>query len=226
MTLLALIPARSGSTRLPGKNLRMLAGKPMLAWTVEAAVEAARFAAVYVSTDDEEIATCARAHGADVIMRPSALATDESPIELTIEHASSLWDRWHSGWKGAMLLNPTSPCRTTETIRYACSQLDYDPRVVGVREAGAAHFRGKVTESGWWAADYEERVRTQDAKRFVENGALYGWLSVCRGTPLPPHQPCRAVVMSAQESVDVDTVHDHDVASVVMRKRLEGKVVV
>src|SRR5690606_10368570 len=114
----------------------------LLGWTIETALQVERPVGVYVSTDDEEIATCARAFGADVIMRPAALATETSPVELTVAHACERFDTWHPNWSGAIMLNPTSPLRTSKTISYACTWLESHQRIVGVTLDAGVHFRG------------------------------------------------------------------------------------
>jgi N-acylneuraminate cytidylyltransferase len=81
---LAVIPARGGSKRLPGKNIRDFAGKPMLAWSVEAALESGLFDTVMVSTDSEEIADVARAWGASVPFLRSARTADDHAIILDV----------------------------------------------------------------------------------------------------------------------------------------------
>lgn len=113
--LLALILARGGSKRLPGKNIRPLAGKPLVAWSIEAARACAAIADVVVSTDDEAIAEVARAHGARVpFLRPPALATDASTSADAALHALEfLRDREGAEFDAVMLLEPTSPLRAS-----------------------------------------------------------------------------------------------------------------
>ncbi len=116
----ALIPARTGSKRLPGKNVRMLAGHPLIAYTVAAAQESGVFAAVIVSTDSEETSDIARHYGAEVpFLRPAAMAEDTSPdiewVRFTINALASA----KRSWDCFSLLRPTSPFRKAETIRRA-----------------------------------------------------------------------------------------------------------
>lgn len=87
---LGLIPARGQSQRLPGKNTRLVAGKPLITWTIEAALQATRLAEVVVSTDDEAIAALAAGHGARVLRRPPELAWVDSPIDDAMRHAWAL----------------------------------------------------------------------------------------------------------------------------------------
>ena len=119
----AFIPARHGSKRVPGKNVRPLGGHPVLAYTIAPAIESGVFDAVIVSTDSEEIAAIARHYGAEVpFLRPAALATDTSPdIEWLADALTRLRDQGRT-WDCFSLLRPTSPFRTADTIRRAWSR--------------------------------------------------------------------------------------------------------
>lgn len=116
----ALVPARHGSKRVPGKNVRVLGGHPTIAYTIAAALESGVFQAVIVSTDSEEVAAIARHYGAEVpFLRPAAFAGDTSPdIEWVAHTLSELRNRGR-GWDCFSLLRPTSPFRSADTIRRA-----------------------------------------------------------------------------------------------------------
>ncbi len=112
----ALIPAREGSERVPGKNVRPLAGHPLIAYTIAAAHEAAVFDAVVVSTDGERTAEIARHYGAEVpALRPKELASAKSPDVGWVEHMLTLLPHADA----FAILRPTSPFRKAETIRRA-----------------------------------------------------------------------------------------------------------
>lgn len=116
--ILALILARGGSKRLPGKNIRPLAGKPLIAWSIEAARACAAVSDVVVSTDDAAIADAARAHGARVpFLRPPALAGDTSTSADAALHALD-WLARNEGarFDAVMLLEPTSPLRASTDL--------------------------------------------------------------------------------------------------------------
>ena len=116
----ALIPARQGSKRVPGKNVRVLDGHPVLAYTIAPALESGVFDAVIVSTDSEEIAAVARHYGAEVpFLRPAAFAGDTSPDIEWLEYTLAELQRRGRGWECFSLLRPTSPFRTADTIRRA-----------------------------------------------------------------------------------------------------------
>jgi CMP-N,N'-diacetyllegionaminic acid synthase len=117
---IAFIPARVGSKRVPGKNVRLLGGHPMIAYTIAPALESKVFDAVIVSTDSEEIAAIARHYGAEVpFLRPPAFATDTSPDIEWLEHAITELSARGRVWDCFSLLRPTSPFRTAATIRRA-----------------------------------------------------------------------------------------------------------
>jgi CMP-N,N'-diacetyllegionaminic acid synthase len=116
----ALIPARQGSKRVPGKNVRVLNGHPAIAYTIAPAVESGVFDAVMVSTDSEEIAAIARHYGAEVpFLRPAAFAGDTSPDIEWLEHMLTELRNQGRTWDCFSLLRPTSPFRSAGTIRRA-----------------------------------------------------------------------------------------------------------
>ena len=116
----ALIPARQGSKRVPGKNVRLLAGHPTIAYTIAPAIESGVFDSVIVSTDSEDVAAIARHYGAEVpFLRPAAFAGDTSPDIEWVEHTLRELRRQGRTWDCFSLLRPTSPFRSAETIRRA-----------------------------------------------------------------------------------------------------------
>jgi len=131
---IALIPARQGSKRVPGKNVRVLCGHPTLAYTIAPAIESGVFDAVIVSTDSEETAAIARHYGAEVpFLRPAAFATDTSPDIEWVEYTLRELATRGRSWDAFSLLRPTSPFRTPDTIRRAWRQFK--------SEAGADSLR-------------------------------------------------------------------------------------
>jgi N-acylneuraminate cytidylyltransferase len=119
-TAVALIPARQGSKRVPGKNVRTLHGHPVLAYTIAAARESGVFESVIVSTDAEDTAAIARHYGAEVpFLRPSAYAGDTSPDIEWLEYTLAELKQRGRTWDCFSLLRPTSPFRTAGTIRRA-----------------------------------------------------------------------------------------------------------
>ena len=115
--VIAVIPARGGSKSVPGKNIRSLGGKPLLAWSIEVARQVSEIDRIIVSTDDAQIASVGRAYGAEVYDRPPHLATDDA---LVIDALKDLLQTLHAegetpDW--VILLEPTCPLRTADDVR-------------------------------------------------------------------------------------------------------------
>jgi CMP-N,N'-diacetyllegionaminic acid synthase len=126
-TCIGLIPARAGSKRITGKNVRELAGHPMIAYTIAAARASGVFSRVIVSTESDEIAAIALRYGADVpFARPVEMAADISADIDWIRHALEMLARMGERFDCFAILRPTSPFRRAETIRRAWSQFVAD----------------------------------------------------------------------------------------------------
>jgi len=133
--VLALIPARGGSKSIPRKNIRPLAGHPLIAYSIAAGLAAKTVTRVIVSTDDEQIAAIARRYGAEVpFLRPAALARDDTPDLPVFQHALA-WLRDHEGYQPAIVvqLRPTSPFRRVWHIDQAVERLRARPEADAVR---------------------------------------------------------------------------------------------
>jgi CMP-N,N'-diacetyllegionaminic acid synthase len=186
---LGVITARGGSKGIPGKNLKPLAGKPLLAYTIDAAQRAGVFDRLILSTDDQSIATFARSQGCEVpFLRPSELAQDETPHLPVLQHAVS-WLAEHQSYRpdAVVILQPTSPLRRAEHIREAIDLLaarDVDSVLTVSRVP--AHMNPmrmlRVDESGRavlfvTGEPVRRRInRRQDMpEAWVMNGALYAF---------------------------------------------------
>jgi CMP-N,N'-diacetyllegionaminic acid synthase len=151
MSLLAIIPARGGSKGIPRKNIKSLAGKPLIGWTIDVAKQASCIDRIVVTTENEEIAAVARELGAEVpFMRPTELATDETPGIAPVLHAlKQLPD-----YEWVLLLQPTSPLRThtdIEAIWQLC-QSSAAPSAVSITEA---------SKHPYWMYAQDDQARLQ-----------------------------------------------------------------
>lgn len=140
MKILGIIPARGGSKRIPNKNIRKFAGKPLIAWSIESALKSG-LDKVIVTTDNDKIAGIAKKYGAEVpFIRPSNLANDKSGVEPVLKHAFE-WLRNNKNYKAdaIALLMPTNPTRTSELINEAIKifKKTKPDSVVSVTEATA-----------------------------------------------------------------------------------------
>ena len=189
---LAVIPARGGSKGLPGKNIRPLAGLPLLAHSLRCAAGSRRLARVVVSTDSEEIAEVARHNGGEVpFIRPPELARDETPMMPVLTHALGEMERRVGPFASLLLLDPTSPGRMPDEIDRALEILGGDATAQGVIACSRPTFNpfwvGVVERGGYLAPAFEgpSWQRRQDVPPFYRiNGALYLWRSsYVRGAP-------------------------------------------
>ncbi len=152
--ILAVVPARAGSKGLPGKNIRSVAGKPLIAWTLEAAKQSPYIDKVIVSTDGFDIAEVAKTFGVDVpFMRPEHLASDTASSLDVLFHAIDFFAQRGETFDYIIMLEPTSPLRTVEDINLAIEKLASHPTakaIVGVAATESAHpdFTVVTTETG------------------------------------------------------------------------------
>jgi CMP-N,N'-diacetyllegionaminic acid synthase len=182
---LAVIPARAGSKGLPGKNTMVLAGLPLIAHSIRCAKMSSRIDRLIVSTDGEQIAEVARAHGADVpFIRPRELAEDHVPTMPVIRHAvQAVEEQDGKRYASILLLEPTSPGRLPEDIDLAYELLERHPNADGVVACSVPPFNpfwvGVVVENGYMRPAFsggEKFGRRQDVPKFLRiNGSLYLW---------------------------------------------------
>lgn len=177
MKFLLLIPARGGSKGIPGKNIKSLAGKPLIGYTIEAAKEVAAIEDICVSTDSEEIISAVKSFGLSVpFRRPHELATDEATSEAVILHALGFYKE--QNYDAVVLLQPTSPLRTARHIREAIAAYRPDvDMVVSVKETKSNPYYVLVEEDndGFLRKSKEGSFkRRQDCPKVYEyNGAIY-----------------------------------------------------
>jgi CMP-N,N'-diacetyllegionaminic acid synthase len=184
-SILAVIPARGGSKGLPGKNIRPLAGLPLIAHSLLCASACPEISRTVVTTDSEEIAAVARDHGADVpFMRPPHLATDDVAMWPVIKHALAETERSDGrSYDMVLLLDPTSPGRLPSDIATAVKTLTLDSEadgIVGVSEPDFSPFWHCVIEEGGYlrnlfpeANQYSRRQEVPPV--YVINASLYLW---------------------------------------------------
>jgi CMP-N,N'-diacetyllegionaminic acid synthase len=225
---MAIIPARGGSRAVPGKNIRPVAGRPLLAWTIDAAREARAITRVIVSTDSVEIAEVARRHGAEVpMMRPSGLARDDTPAIDAILHAVD-WLHDHEGYcpDYVSVLQPTSPLRTAADIDAAMAVLRARSAAAVVGVCLAPHhpqWMKRVEDDGAISSlfEFDESLpRQQLPPVYVLNGSLY----LVRRDVLKERRSLYAektypYVMPIERSLDIDTAWDLQVADLVLSAR-------
>lgn len=226
MRILAIVPARGGSKRLPGKNLRSLGGRPLIVWSIDVGKDLPDICDILVSTDDSAIAGVARKAGALVPwLRPSELATDTASSVDVALHALN----WYEGAKGAvdgvLLLQPTSPFRKRETVEQGLELFRQHGRrpVVSVSPASSHPmwcFRVEGQRMRPFIEGSGVDLRSQDLpSAYVINGAFY----LASAEDLRQHRSFFSesmtplVIERAEERLDIDTTWDWMVAEAALR---------
>ena len=216
-SVLAIIPARGGSKGVPRKNIRALAGKPLIAWTIQAALKSRYLDRIIVSTEDSEIAEVAKTWGAEVpFMRPAELAQDDTPGVDPVIHAI----RSLPGYDYVVLLQPTSPLRCHTDID-GCIELcenEKAPSCVSVSEPDKSPYWMFTVDAQGRMKRLLELDRTISRRQelppvYALNGAVYvvqtGSLLETRSFVTESTMP---YLMSKNGSIDIDTETDFAIA--------------
>ena len=226
MKVLGLIPARGGSKAIPDKNIISVNGQPLIAYTILAAAEAKSLARCIVSTDSERIAAVCRKLGADVpFLRPVELAQDDTP---TLPVVLQALNYLKEAYDAVMVLQPTSPLRSSADIDRAVEMLEADPKadsVISVVNVGDNHpARMKFIRDGVLIdppfAEQMEGQRRQDLPDlYLRNGAIYlTRTSVIREQESLKGKKSLALVMPEIRSVNIDSKIDLVVAEALLRE--------
>jgi CMP-N-acetylneuraminic acid synthetase len=219
--ILALIPARGGSKRLPGKNICILGGKPLVVWSIDVVRGIPEICDILISTDDPAIAAVCSEVGAYVPwLRPAELATDTaSSIDVAL-HALDWYEAEKGSVDGLLLLQPTSPFRTKKTVRRGIELFSKNGQqpVLGVSPTHAHPMWTLKMEGDYLVPFMQEHglgTRSQDLPpAFVVNGSFYlispTELRACRSFVGGKTMPL--LIESPQEALDIDTQWDFNMA--------------
>ena len=224
MKPLFVIPARGGSKGIPGKNIKPLGGKPLIAYSVEVARQLAPDSDICVSTDDPAIADVVREMGLEVpFMRPDYLATDNCGTYEVLLHAVKFFEKLGRRYDTMVLLQPTSPLRTADDVRrcFEAYTPDVDMVVTVVEAASNPYYNCYETDADGFlhiSKGDGSYVRRQDAPKAWEyNGAVYVInIDSLKQMPLSKFPRRRMVEMERSRSIDLDTPLDWIVAEAVV----------
>lgn len=229
MRVLGIIPARGGSKGVPRKNIKLLCGKPLLAYTAEAALAAKRLTKVILSSEDTEIAAVGRELGLEVLfMRPGRLAADDTPTFPVVVHALKEMEKLGEEFDAICLLQPTNPLRRSEDID-ACIELlehsgadsvvsvlpvpiEYNPHWVYF-ESGTGELRLATGED-------QPIARRQDLpKAYHRDGSVYVTRIGVRGKFKNLYgETVRGFEVAANRSVNIDTFEDWKRAEAILKQ--------
>lgn len=223
--ILVIIPARGGSKGLPGKNIKDLCGKPLIAYSIDIARAITSDNNICVSTDDLQIKTVVEEYGLHVpFIRPAELATDTATTNDVLLHALEFYEKQGKLYDIILLLQPTSPLRKVEEVKEAISlyQKDID-MVVSVKKSHAPAVLCDENQLGYIELIYnKEAVGRQTLPRLYEfNGAIYVInIHSLKSKGLGGFNKRIKYEMSKESSIDIDDIYDfYLVESIIQNKR-------
>lgn len=229
MKTIASVCARGGSVGVPGKNIRLLHGKPLIAHTIEQAYAIADIDAVYVSTDDPAIAEVARRYGARVpFLRPAELATSSAAKVPVIQHLCQWVDEHEGSFDRIVDLDPTSPLRTVEDIEACLSLLDSetDAVITAFESEKNPYFNMVERKSngniGLVCSPQGSVVARQQAPHvYSMNASIYVWHrhTLTKGLW---NGKLKLHVMPRERSIDIDSPLDFAIVEMLMKQAKEA----
>ena len=229
---ICIIPARGGSKRIPRKNIKLFHGKPMIAWSIQAAIESECFDRIIVSTDDDEIATISEQYGAEIpFKRPDELSDDYSSTVDVMYHAATWVRSAHDCCRYLCCLYPTAPLMRIIDLKEGLraierNSLDY---VYSVVEFDFPIQRAiKVTEQGVFAADEDGfEKRSQDLEPMWHDAGQFYWGSIESFLDMKPLVGSKigAIRVPALHCQDIDNESDWELAelkkSILLTKQIQ-----
>jgi CMP-N,N'-diacetyllegionaminic acid synthase len=226
MRILGVIPARGGSKSVPRKNIKLIAGKPLIAWTIESSKDAG-LSRLVLSTDDEEIAAVGREYGVEVpFMRPAELATDKAYQIPGIQWAVGECEKTDGRYDAVMMLQPTAPMRTQGDIIKAIKLFKEDETldsVISLTPASEFPERMKYLDEDGNIEDplFCEKVENQSRQElrpiFEKNGAIYlTRRDVLMETGSLKGKKSKGLIITQKRSVNIDTPFEFMLADIIM----------
>ena len=213
--IIALIPARGGSKAIPKKNLVDLGGRPLLVHSIEHARNCSLVDGIYISTEDEEIATVARENGARVIDRPQEFAVDTASSESVVKHAVGEI-QLHEPVDYLLFLQPTSPFRTQASIRQAIEETidgGFNALITTTEDRG--YFWIEDADGFRTLFEQQPRRRQERTPLYRENSCIYLFNASSvleRGMVPEDTKQVHLIAISEEEALDIDTLADLEYA--------------
>lgn len=213
---IAIIPARGGSKRLPGKNIKLLGEIPLLAHSINYAKQYSFIEEVYVTTNDDTIAKTAIDFGAEVIIRPEAISGDLEPTVSALKHVIQNVE----GVTNVVLLQPTNPLRPNNLLDEAFVIFE-EKNCDSLFTVSQNHQKfGKIIDSKYIPFNYKVGQRSQDLEPlYFENGLLYiSKAELILNDIIISETAYPMIVNHPYASVDIDTIQDFEFAEFIMKK--------
>lgn len=224
MNTLAIIPARGGSKAVLRKNIRLVAGLPLIVYTIKSAQASRSLTRVVVSTEDDEISEISKSFGCEVIRRPPELAKDDTPTVPVVQHVFSVFNEKGEHFDYGVVLQPTSPLRTGADIDAALrilSESDADS-VVSVYQVSDHHPARMYRLVNGQLVPYDDSIRSmrrQDLPPvYHRNGAVYAFRRKVLEQDTLLGKKILPYIMPEERSLNVDNENDLRLADLILRK--------
>lgn len=229
--IIGIIPARGGSKGIPKKNIKLLRGKPLIYYSIDATKNSKLLTHAYVSSEDDEIISIVKKYNAKVIKRPKELALDSTPIVPVLQHAINYLEPKIGKIQILVLLQPTAPLRIGKDIDDAIrllqeTEADSIITLVRVRDTHPArmyYLKGDKMKS--LLGDKYKFTRRQELPPvYLRNGAIYAYK---RHTIMKQEaqegKDSRGLVMPAERSINIDEPLDFEIAELMLKKKLHKR---
>lgn len=224
MRVLGIIPARGGSKGVPRKNIREVAGRPLIAYTVDAALASRLLTRCIVSTDDQETADISASLGCEVMKRPIELAQDETPTLDVVKYAFDVLESQGEFFDFGLVLQPTSPLRTgldIDSALQALIQSDADS-VVSVYQVSDHHPARMYRMENGRLVSFDEKfasARRQELPPvYHRNGAIYAFRRSLLEQDTLMGQTILPYIMAEDRSLNIDTEYDLVLADLILSR--------
>ena len=230
MKSIAIITARGGSKGLPGKNIKELNGKPLIAYSIEAAINSNMFNKIIVSTDSEEIAEVSRKYGAEIpFIRPAELATDKSDSMDTLIHALDFYKENGEEFEYVMKLQPTSPLRTAQDIIDAFGIIEEKNGDSVISVSKCKHpplWSNIIPLDGNMRNFIRPEVKGKNRQELEIYYELNGLIFLSKIEKLIETrdwfgEKCYAQIIESERAIDIDDIIDFKLAEILVKKKID-----
>ncbi|MGE0635316.1 MAG: acylneuraminate cytidylyltransferase family protein [Bacteroidia bacterium] len=223
MKYIAFIPARGGSKRLPGKNIKLFCGKPLIYYSIIAALKSKFIQTVYVSTDDNNISSISESFGATVIRRPTELATDTATTSDALVHVMELLKSKEIIFDGIVTLQPSNPLRELNLIDNTVQEFENNIENIDslITVCENHHKLGRIVGNSYLPYSYKLEERTQDIQKlYFENGSVYITKSetVAQEKSIFGNKIYPFITARTFGEVDIDTQEDFEIGEIIFNK--------
>ena len=223
MNFIAIIPARGGSKRLPGKNIKLFDGLPLISYAIKLALSNKKISKVIVSTDNDEIARVAQQYGAEIIRRPEEIAGDTATTTSALKHVLETIFDSNDLPQGVITLQVTNPLRSEKLLNDCIEEFEKEYKKIDsvITVSENKHKLGEIENNRFTPTLYNLEQRSQDIKKYYfENGQIYITKStvILEKESVFGDEVYPIIVNDIFSSIDIDTLEDFELGEIVYQK--------